>query len=122
MFTENLKLFFKFYARPLAALSDSIDRGNLLFAGLLVTGVAFLMALTVTNRLYETYEAVPIPAEERLPKELRVPPQVRKTLRSSIPLRIRAHSSPTSQSRNSCSRTSLGGFTETHCFNRTPSS
>ncbi|HMV48951.1 MAG TPA: tetratricopeptide repeat protein [Blastocatellia bacterium] len=76
MFTENLKLFFKFYVRPLSALSDSIDRGNLIVAGLLATGVAFLMAFTVTNRLYESYEAVPIPAEERLPKELRVPPQV----------------------------------------------
>ncbi|MDQ3013551.1 MAG: tetratricopeptide repeat protein [Acidobacteriota bacterium] len=76
MLVENLKLFFKLYVRPLSALSDSIDRGSLFIGAVLVTGVAFLMALTVTNRLYEAYEAVPIPAEERrLPKELQLPPQ-----------------------------------------------
>ncbi len=74
MLIENVKLFFKLYVRPLSALSDSIDRGSLLIGAVLVTGVAFLMALTVTNRLYESYEAVPImPAEQQLPK---LPPQM----------------------------------------------
>ena len=77
MLAENLKLFFKFYVRPLSALSDSIDRGSLLIGAVLVTAVASLFALTVTNRLYESYEAVPIPeAERRLPKEFQLPPQV----------------------------------------------
>jgi tetratricopeptide (TPR) repeat protein len=77
MLAENLKLFFKFYVRPLSALSDSIDRGSLFIGAVMVTGVAFLLALTVTNRLYESYESVPIPeAERRLPKELQIPPQV----------------------------------------------
>lgn len=74
MLAENLKLFLKFYVRPLSALSDSIDRGSLLIGAVLVTAVASLFALTVTNHLYKTYEAVRIPeAERRLPK---VPPQV----------------------------------------------
>ncbi|MEO6727099.1 MAG: tetratricopeptide repeat protein [Blastocatellia bacterium] len=76
MLLENLNLFFKLYLRPLSALSDSIDRGSLFIGAALVTGVAFLLALTVTNRLYEAYEAAPIPAQERrLPKELQLPPQ-----------------------------------------------
>lgn len=75
MLLENLKLFFKLYLRPLSALSDAIDKGSLFIGGVLVTGVAFLLAFTVTNRLYESYEAVSIPEEERqLPKELQQPP------------------------------------------------
>jgi len=78
MIAENLKLFFKLYFRPLSALSDAIDKGSLLVGAVLVTGVAFLMALTVTNRLYESYESVPIPEEERrLPKALQPPPQIK---------------------------------------------
>ena len=77
MLAENFKLFFKLYVRPLSALSDSIDRGSLLIGAVLVTGVAFLLALTVTNRLYSAYEAAPIPAGARqLPKELQLPPQI----------------------------------------------
>jgi hypothetical protein len=77
MLAENFKLFFKLYVRPLSALSDAIDKGSLLIGAVLVTGVALLLALTVTNRLYESYEAVPIRAEERrLPKELQPPPEI----------------------------------------------
>jgi Tfp pilus assembly protein PilF len=64
MLAENIKLLFKLYYRPASAMSDIIDRGDWLFGAALVTATAFLLAFTVTNRLYRTYEAAPVPLEE----------------------------------------------------------
>jgi len=66
MLAENIKLLFKLYYRPVSAMSDIIDRGDWLFGAALVTATAFLLAITVTNRIYETYESAPVPPEERL--------------------------------------------------------
>lgn len=69
MVIENIKLLLSLYTRPLSAMSDIIDRGNWLFGALLVTGTAILLASTVTNRIYATYEAVPVPLQNlRLPQ------------------------------------------------------
>src|SRR5215468_6377811 len=64
MLAENIKLLFKLYYRPASAMSDIIDRGNWLIGAALVTATAFLLAFTVTNRIYKTYEAAPVPTEE----------------------------------------------------------
>jgi tetratricopeptide (TPR) repeat protein len=64
MLAENIKLLFKLYYRPVSAMSDIIDRGDWLFGAALVTATAFLLAFTVTNRIYRTYEAAPVPLEE----------------------------------------------------------
>lgn len=46
-----------------------MDKGNWLFGIVVVTVIAFLLAITVTNRIYETYEAVPRTAPKlRLPQ------------------------------------------------------
>src|SRR5215471_2839348 len=66
MLAENIKLLFKLYYRPASAMSDIIDRGNWLFGIVLVTATAFLLAFTVTNRIYKTYEAAPVPMKELL--------------------------------------------------------
>ena len=66
MLGENIKLLFKLWYRPVSAMSDIIDRGNWLFGAALVTATAFLLAFTVTNRIYKTYESTSIPPEERL--------------------------------------------------------
>jgi hypothetical protein len=66
MLAENIKLLFKLYYRPASAMSEIIDRGNWLFGAALVTATAFLLAFTVTNRIYKTYEAAPVQVEERL--------------------------------------------------------
>jgi tetratricopeptide (TPR) repeat protein len=66
MLAENIKLLFKLYYRPASAMSDIIDRGNWLFGIALVTATAFLLAFTVTNRIYRTYESAPVQPEERL--------------------------------------------------------
>jgi tetratricopeptide (TPR) repeat protein len=69
MIADNIKLLFQLYTRPLAALSGIIDRGNWFFGAVLVTATAILLTVTVTNRIYETYEAVPVPRERmRLPR------------------------------------------------------
>ncbi len=68
MVIENFKLLFQLYTRPLPAMSDIIDRSNWLFGALLVTATAILLAVTVTNRIYATYEAVPV-----LRQNLRLP-------------------------------------------------
>src|SRR5262245_17624158 len=65
MLAENIKLLFKLYYRPVSAMSDIIDRGDWLFGAALVTVTAFLLAFTVTNRIHESYESVPVPPEER---------------------------------------------------------
>jgi len=66
MLGENIKLLFKLWSRPVSAMSDIIDRGDWLFGAALVTATAFLLAFTVTNRIYKTYEAAPAPMEELL--------------------------------------------------------
>ena len=66
MLVENIKLLFKLWYRPVSAMSDIIDRGDWLFGAALVTATAFLLAFTVTNRIYKTYESARIPPEERL--------------------------------------------------------
>src|SRR5215470_14267191 len=78
MLGENIKLLFKLYYRPVSAMSDIIDRGDWLFGAALVTLTAFLLAFTVTNRIYEAYESVPIPPEER-----RLPPRPRPQTKSA---------------------------------------
>ncbi|HEX4950209.1 MAG TPA: tetratricopeptide repeat protein [Blastocatellia bacterium] len=59
MISDNIKLLLQLYFRPLTGMSDIIDRGNWLFGALLVTATAILLTLTVTNRIYTSYEAVP---------------------------------------------------------------
>jgi tetratricopeptide (TPR) repeat protein len=66
MLVENIKLLFKLYYRPASAMSDIIDRGDWLFGAALVTATAFLLAFTVTNRIYKAYEAAPVPMKELL--------------------------------------------------------
>jgi tetratricopeptide (TPR) repeat protein len=66
MLAENIKLLFKLYYRPASAMSDIIDRGDWLLGAALVTATAFLLAFTVTNRIYKTYEAAPAPMKELL--------------------------------------------------------
>ncbi|HEX5082149.1 MAG TPA: hypothetical protein VFY40_08890, partial [Blastocatellia bacterium] len=75
MLGENIKLLFKLYYRPVSAMSDIIDRGDWLFGAALVTATAFLLAFTVTNRIYQTYESAPITPEERLAARNPPPPQ-----------------------------------------------
>jgi tetratricopeptide (TPR) repeat protein len=57
MFIENLKIFSKTYFRPLAAMSEMIDRGSLPFilVGTLALSIAF--QIIVTQKLYDTYQA-----------------------------------------------------------------
>ena len=66
MLGENIKLLFKLWYRPVSAMSDIIDRGSWLFGAALVTATAFLLAFTVTNRIYITYESASVTPEERL--------------------------------------------------------
>jgi hypothetical protein len=73
MLGENIKLLFKLYYRPVSAMSDIIDRGSWLFGAAMVTATAFLLAFTVTNRLYQTYESAPAQPVERL-AALKAPP------------------------------------------------
>lgn len=49
-------------------MSDIIDRGSGLFGAIVVTITAFLLATTVTNRIYSEYEAVRLP-----PPDLHLP-------------------------------------------------
>jgi Tfp pilus assembly protein PilF len=74
MLAENIKLLFKLWYRPVSAMSDIIDRGDWLFGAALVTATAFLLAFTVTNRIYITYESATISPEERL-AAMKPPPQ-----------------------------------------------
>ncbi len=79
MVIENIKLFLSLYTRPLPAMSDIIDRGNWFFGAVIVTATAILLAMTVTNRIYETYEFVPVP-----PQNLRLP-QARPVVHQTQP-------------------------------------
>lgn len=60
MVIENTRLLFLLYTRPLSAMSEIIDKGNWLYGAVLVTLVAFFFGLTLTNRLYQAYEATPL--------------------------------------------------------------
>jgi tetratricopeptide (TPR) repeat protein len=60
MVQENLRLFFKIFTNPQAAMGDLIDRGDWLFSAVAATVVAFLLTLTVSNRLHYNYEAAPV--------------------------------------------------------------
>jgi hypothetical protein len=75
MLAENIKLLFKLYYRPVSAMSDIIDKGDWIFGAALVTVTAFLLAFTVTSRIYKTYESVSIPPEDRLAAMKPPPPQ-----------------------------------------------
>ena len=88
MFPENLKLFFYLYFRPLAAMSDLIDKGNWFFGAAAVTLVAILLTFAVTSRIYRDYEFVPVPREKRVapdpPPEIRGNPEAEEAYRESM--------------------------------------
>src|SRR5262245_51103184 len=75
MVPENLKLFFSLYFRPLVAMSDLIDKGNWFFGAAAATVVAILLTTSVTTRIHDTYERVPVAPGER--PALVPPPQIR---------------------------------------------
>ena len=58
MIAENIRLFFQLFYRPISAMSQLMDRGNWFFGGGLATVIAVLFALTISNRIYDNYEAV----------------------------------------------------------------
>jgi tetratricopeptide (TPR) repeat protein len=64
MASKHLLLFLKLYFRPASAMSSIIDEGRWLYGAAFVLVVSFLFSSTVTDRLYKTYEAVPIPEEQ----------------------------------------------------------
>lgn len=60
-------------------MSDLVDRGNWLFGAILVTITAIFFALTVTNQIYYSYEAVPSkPPQLTLPRTQTVRYQLRQ--------------------------------------------
>ena len=58
MIAENIRLFLQLFYRPISAMSQLMDRGNWFFGGGLATVIAVLFTLSVSNRIYEGYEAV----------------------------------------------------------------
>ncbi len=58
MIAENIRLFFQLFYRPIATMSQLMDRGNWFFGGAVATGIAVLFTLTISNRIYDNYEAV----------------------------------------------------------------
>jgi hypothetical protein len=56
---DNLKLLFKLYFRPLAAMSAIIDEGSLLFGAVAVLAVSVLLNVGAGARLYSAYQALP---------------------------------------------------------------
>ena len=52
---ENLKLLFRLYVRPADTMSDIIDRGNWMFAAMLVLVVAIVFFATVNAKLHDAY-------------------------------------------------------------------
>ena len=78
MVIENTRLLFRLYTNPLSAMSDIIDKGNWFYGAVLVTVVGILLGLTITSRIYQTYEAVPLPLQRmRLPQTRPVAFQIR---------------------------------------------
>ncbi len=69
MIAENIKLFFQLFYRPIATMSQLMDRGNWFFGGALATVVAVLFVLTISNRIYYSYEAV-TPSKEEIREKL----------------------------------------------------
>jgi hypothetical protein len=58
MIAENIRLFLQLFYRPISAMSQLMDRGNWFFGGALATVIAVLFTLSISNRIYENYEAV----------------------------------------------------------------
>lgn len=52
---ENLKLLFRIYLRPADAMSDIIDRGNWVFAAMIVLVISIVFFSTTNGKLQETY-------------------------------------------------------------------
>ena len=76
MIAENIKLFFQLFYRPISAMSQLMDRGNWFFGGGLATVIAVLFTLSVSNRIYESYEAVPRSQAELKAEFMRQMPSV----------------------------------------------
>ncbi len=64
MIGNNTKLFLTLYYRPLAAMSEIIDKGSWLYSAGLVVLVSALLQFGVTSRLYNTFEAAPVSAPQ----------------------------------------------------------
>ena len=62
---ETVKLFFKLYRRPAAAMSGMLDHGGWLVSAIGVLVVSFLFQSGVTNRVYTAYEFVPVPVPRK---------------------------------------------------------
>ena len=52
---ENLKLLFQLYLRPAYAMSEIMDKGNWVFAAMVVLVVAIVFFATVNTKLYDIY-------------------------------------------------------------------
>ncbi|HEX8140646.1 MAG TPA: tetratricopeptide repeat protein [Pyrinomonadaceae bacterium] len=74
MIWQNTKILFKLFYRPLAAMSSIMDEGSWLYGAVLVAAVSMLLQLTLTTRIYTTYEAVVMPAAaEQQPQQQSAP-------------------------------------------------
>ena len=58
MIWENTKLLLRLFYRPVSAMSAIIDKGNWLYAAVLVAALSILMQFALTSRVYSGYEAV----------------------------------------------------------------
>ncbi|HEX8145123.1 MAG TPA: tetratricopeptide repeat protein [Pyrinomonadaceae bacterium] len=65
MIWQNTKIFLRLYYRPLAAMSSIIDEGSWLYGAVLVAAISMLLQLSLTTRIYQTYEAVIVPAQQQ---------------------------------------------------------
>ncbi|MEO8572702.1 MAG: tetratricopeptide repeat protein [Pyrinomonadaceae bacterium] len=52
---ENVKLLFQLYLRPAAAMSEIMDKGSWLFAGMLVLLISIVFFATVNSKLHDLY-------------------------------------------------------------------
>ena len=59
MIQQNTALFLKLYTRPLAAMSEIIDRGSWVYGAVVVALVSAMFQFGVTSRLYGTFQAAP---------------------------------------------------------------
>ena len=60
MIEENIKLFLRLYYRPMAAMSDIIDRGSWLFGAVAVAAVSVLLQFSVISKIYSAYHTVSV--------------------------------------------------------------
>ncbi|MBA3768104.1 MAG: hypothetical protein H0W99_14205, partial [Acidobacteria bacterium] len=67
MIWENTKILLRLYYRPLSAMSSIIDEGSWLYAAVLVAAISMLLQFALTTRIYQSYEAVVVPAEQQQP-------------------------------------------------------